>query len=258
VKNISLFIVFLFAATGCLMTACNREEETPDETPVKGILQVNVKTSFNGLPFDLNQPYTNIQNYRVKMQSLAFLMHNFYAKTADGNYCLVKEALRYDRSQNAVSSFTFAIDPGTYQGISFSIGIDSALNHSDPALLAASHPFSYNVSADLHWGWNTGYIFLKMEGDADTSGTGSGAFDRTFLYHIGVDELFRRFDFYSNSFSITADQTTTLNIELDVAKMFYNGIDTIDLKTEYATQSSGSMPLARQFVSVYEDAFSVY
>lgn len=257
-KNFSSIIFSVVVLFSCLVVSCKPDEPTPDPVPEKGILKVNVKTSINGLPFDLNTPYGIIFNYRIQAQSLAFLMHNFFAKKSDGSLVLIADALRYDRSANSTSSFSVSIDPGNYQGISFGVGIDSVLNHSDPALLSASHPFSYNVSSDLHWGWSTGYIFLKMEGFADTSGTGTGPIDQTFLYHIGVDELYRRFDFYSNSFSITKDQTTTMNIELDVAKMFTNGVDTIDLKTENATQSSGGMPLARKFVSIYEDAFSVY
>ncbi|MFZ5554363.1 MAG: MbnP family protein [Bacteroidota bacterium] len=256
-KRIPLFVILFSALLSFWLASCENTK-APSSVPVPGYLQINVTTSFNGQPFNLNQTYTNIQNYRLQVQSLAFLMHQFFAKNANGDVIEIEDAMRYDRSAGAVSAFTFGMAPGNYQGISFAIGIDSVLNHSDPALLAADHPFSYNISNDLHWGWSTGYIFLKMEGFSDTSGTGTGPFDHAFLYHIGVDELFRRFDFYSNDFTIKSNQTTTLTIDLDVAKMFCNGVDTIDLKTENNTQSSGNMPLARQFVSVYEDAFSVY
>lgn len=68
-----------------------------------------------------------------------------------------------------------AIPPGNYTALEFIIGVDSADNCSG-AQSGALDP----VNA-MYWAWNTGYIFLKLEGNAPAS-TAPGHF---FEYHIG-------------------------------------------------------------------------
>jgi hypothetical protein len=51
------------------------------------------------------------------------------------------------------------------EGVVFSIGVDQARNHLDPAQYPAGHPLAPQ-NPSMHWGWVAGYRFLVMEGDA--------------------------------------------------------------------------------------------
>ena len=64
----------------------------------------------------------------------------------------------------------------------FSIGLSEAVNHSDPNLFAAKHPLNPSFN-NLHWNWQTGYIFLALEGNyRQSNGQLSG-----YVYHFAND-----------------------------------------------------------------------
>lgn len=62
--------------------------------------------------------------------------------------------------------------------IQFSIGVDSAHNHLDPATYPLEHPLAHQ-NPSMHWGWFSGYRFIAMEGFA-----GPSADSLTFGYQI--------------------------------------------------------------------------
>lgn len=87
---------------------------------------------------------------------------------------------------SAKASFTFKdIPKGIYEGIRFTIGVDSIANHSDPAIWPNDHALSIMVGGSMHWTWNSGYIFIKVEGQYDIPGSSPGGF----AYHLGRDDL---------------------------------------------------------------------
>jgi hypothetical protein len=51
------------------------------------------------------------------------------------------------------------------EAINFSVGVDSAVNHLDPASYAPDHPLSPQ-NPSMHWGWTAGYRFIALEGYA--------------------------------------------------------------------------------------------
>lgn len=57
------------------------------------------------------------------------------------------------------------VPAGTYDGISFKLGVPFELNHGD----AASAPSPLNLSG-LFWGWNGGYKFLRIDGVPASAG----------------------------------------------------------------------------------------
>src|SRR5690554_7548864 len=62
--------------------------------------------------------------------------------------------------------------PGDYSNFSSftaNIGVDSTQNYEDPSARDADDPLFILNSGDMHWGWNTGYIFVMLEGKADTT-----------------------------------------------------------------------------------------
>jgi hypothetical protein len=70
------------------------------------------------------------------------------------------------------------------EGIKFSVGVDSASNHLDPALYDSKHPLAYQ-NPSMHWGWVSGYRFIAYEGKSGNN--------LVFIYEIHTigNELFR-------------------------------------------------------------------
>lgn len=65
---------------------------------------------------------------------------------------------------------------GDYTKVKFNIGVDSARNFNSSALSG-----DLNTGIGMSWNWNTGYIFLKMEGRYKTA---TGSFKK-YMLHIG-------------------------------------------------------------------------
>lgn len=248
-KYISIFV------TSVIFFSCRPDPPPPDPDPTTGTLKIHFTLNWNGQPFSFFTPYTDANfNYQIQTELLKFISYKLTVKNSAGTESMIEEAhiINFTTDQ---FSYTVNLEQGNYQGLKFGIGVgDSATNHGDPAVFPSTHALSYNQAADLHWTWNTGYIFLKFEGRADTTGTGSGSLDQLYTLHTGDDPLYGEVNFYANPFMITAEQTTDFYIDVDVSKFLYNATDTIDIKTENSTHTNNN--LAIKFSQIYLDAFS--
>ncbi|MBK9016424.1 MAG: T9SS type A sorting domain-containing protein [Saprospiraceae bacterium] len=63
-----------------------------------------------------------------------------------------------------------SFDVTNIEGIEFSIGVDPAFNHLDPASYPNDHPLAPQNPV-MHWGWAAGYRFIAFEGKSSNNGT---------------------------------------------------------------------------------------
>jgi hypothetical protein len=132
---------------------------------------------------------------------------------------------------------------GSYTGVNFKIGLDSIANHSDPNAYAATHALSSSSATYDHWSWNSGYIFVKIEGVADTSATMNGTVDGPFEMHIGGDSFLRAIAL-AKAFDVPATGEVEFGINIDWGK----ALDGVDLRNA-STHTMDNMPLAMQVMS---------
>ncbi len=125
-----------------------------------------------------------------------------------------------------------------YHGFDALVGIDSVTNHADPSTYAASHPLAPQVPS-LHWGWSSGYIFVALEGDCDTTAAMTGAVNAPFEMHIGTDAMKQSLSF-TKHFNATAGAAFEIHMTVDWGKFF----DNVDFATEHTTHTMDNMPLA--------------
>jgi hypothetical protein len=242
--------------------ACKREKKPEPVTPetpapsTSGTVKLYLVPKLNGAPFDFYTDYTNPLNQRLQLEVLRFFLTDFYAYTATGDSVRILDAFKFDWSTH-LSSISFSASPGTFTGMSVGIGVDSALNHADPTLYDPKHPLSYTMANTMHWSWAGGYIFMKLEGKSDQSGTGTGPLVHLFAFHTGNDKCYRRTPVMAKNFSITAGETTNLYLDFDVAKFFVQPTDTIDLSVDSVTHASGptDLPLANRVASNMAKSF---
>ena len=88
----------------------------------------------------------------------------------DDNYFLVNAA-----EPSSLNFFLADIPIADYTSISFTLGVDSIDNCSG-VQTGALDPIN-----GMFWAWNTGYVFLKLEGKAKSSVSSGNMFE----YHIG-------------------------------------------------------------------------
>jgi hypothetical protein len=84
---------------------------------------------------------------------------------------------------------------GNYRGMAVSVGVPEScggsgavLNHSD----ASAMPAPLDVDSDMYWSWNSGYVFLKFEGQVQDASAWEG-----FFYHVGDDKRFAALELHT-------------------------------------------------------------
>lgn len=119
-------------------------------------------------PFALNTP-VSAGSYEYKITRLEYYISEIKI-THDGGqvtpmidiYLLVRPAID--------SMYDLGMHPNitNVESITFSVGVDQAHNHLDPAAYPANHPLAPQNPA-MQWGWSAGYRFVAIEGKAGTN-----------------------------------------------------------------------------------------
>lgn len=199
----------------------------------------------DGNPFSMNNVYTDDFGNDYKFTRVQYYLSGHKIGSA-GNPTDVNMYMLVDPSKS-----TYAMrdaEAGTYSNLMFTVGVDSAANHADPAIYESTHPLAFQ-NPSTHWSWNSGYIFVMLEGQVDTDN--DGIFEGTFTFHIGMDSYKVPLDIMvnksveagtANAFSITANYT--------------NFLTGIDLETENLTHTMNNMMLANKVKANVASVFS--
>jgi len=166
------------------LAACKKEAQ-PEFLPTdKGDLVVEFDNIVGGSDLQLNTgTYTNAVGEQFKISMLNYYISNIvltredgttYALPKDSSYFLIKEE---NPSQEIKLN---NIPAGNYTSIAFVLGVDS-LKNTAPVGERTGALDPAGDGAGMYWSWNSGYIFLKMEGPADVATSA----DKKFRYHIG-------------------------------------------------------------------------
>jgi hypothetical protein len=247
-RIIPVFVVILSMA---FIASCKKEKEKENKDAVvkDAVVVVEFKAKMNGENIVIkNNQYINVSGYKIKFEALRFYLSNLKLIKSDNSEVLLKDVdyldfvNNHNSDNNIGEQIIINTCADTYKGLKFAIGVDPSLNNGDPAVYSEEHPLS--IYKDAHWGWNTGYIFLKLEGRYDTSGVDADIAP-FFLFHLGLNPLFLEKEFLQN-INVTAGDTTKIRIVLNAAQFFYSTTDTIDLATDHNTQSTDNFPLAER------------
>jgi hypothetical protein len=111
-----------------------------------------------------------------------------------------------DAAQKGISFTLKNIPPGTYKGIKLGLGVSADLNAVGPSSYTPPHPLD-----DNYWSWAKGYVFTKIEANADLDNSGKYATKITF--HVGENEFFRKKVFLKD---IVIKDKSSSNLSLDV------------------------------------------
>lgn len=110
-------------------------------------------------------------------------MSNFVLTNSNGTQFTVPQDSCYfliDESDEATHQPVLQVPEGEYKTLSFTLGIDSVRNTADISRrTGVLDPTA--EGGDMYWGWNSGYIFFKMEGTSSVS----AAAGNLFMYHLG-------------------------------------------------------------------------
>lgn len=178
-------------------------------------------------------------------------------------YLSAIRAIRADGTEQPVPCAVILADPGkkkyalgnlpdgNYKGFRFTVGLDSALNHGDPTVFDPGHPLAIQ-SPNMHWDWNSGYLFMKIEGRVDTTAKGRSLPSTEFFYHIGMGRMKRTVDL-PMPFTVGTTADDGVRIKFDLATL----VGCINWPSELSTHSLDNLPLAARIADRWQEAFSI-
>lgn len=174
-KPISIFKSLAFAALVCTILSCKKNN---NEFTGSGKVNLEFDNMVGNQKLELDTgAYTNANGDDFKITTFKYRICNLTFNKADGSKTLIPESyLLIDAADEQTTLQTLDNVPaGDYVSMDFVIGVDSLRNFAG-AQIGALDP-----AKGMYWSWNTGYIFVMLEG----SSSKSTAKDNMLMFHVG-------------------------------------------------------------------------
>jgi cytochrome c peroxidase len=205
-------------------------------------LTLQFRHLWNGEPVSMpSTPLITESGETISLTRLAYLLSDPYLRTRatrEDEWRWIQQGdwqAHVDASEPAATVLK-DLPAGEFTFLKFNIGLEEAVNHSDPSQYGPDHPLN-TIRNNLHWTWAQGYIFLAMEGHllASLEGRRDG-----FSYHIGNDALLIDIQLPLNM-DLREDTTVVLDFHID---RLFTGEPAFIIAEQTSTHSREGDPLA--------------
>lgn len=243
-KNYPLLFLLLVAIV-VTTASCKKDDEEITDSYLNFLIDVNVDgdSLIYGQPFIINGTAMNFSTVRFYMGGIKFTQANGDVIDLSGQYLLAGP-----RTGGGINE---ALAISNINRVQFFIGVDSVTNRmseSDFTSRPQNDPLGMQ-DPSMHWSWNTGYRFLRVDGKTDTDGDGTP--ETPVQYHLGNNNMLKNIDISTN-FPMVAGEND-LHIQFDLAR-FFNGVDP---STELETHVGDNPELAVRLRDNLPQAVSV-
>lgn len=210
-----------------------------------------------------NKTYKNAAGEDFNITLLQYYVSNIQLVRKDGSVYTVPQDDSYfliRESRPETKNITLNnIPQGKYIGLKFVIGIDSARSASEIAYRKGCLDVAADAQ-DMYWAWNSGYIFVKMEGSSPQStlkeniymyhiGLFGGIGDKKTLNNIKVADL----SFGSETLKVKAGKTIPqVKVKTDASKIL-NGATTVSIAQNPSVMGG---PYSAKIADNYQSMFS--
>jgi hypothetical protein len=208
--------------------------------------------------------YTNAAGEQFSISVLQYLISNIKVKNAAGVEYAVPEDSSYFLISEADAASQFVkvrVPEGEYNSVSFVLGVDSLRSTMDISKRTGVLDPAAGMENGMYWGWNSGYIFFKMEGTSDVAPVDPSG-QHKFRYHIGGFGGYNA-PTLNNIKTITVDLTeagvakvrsgaeSNIHLMVDIMKLF-NGRTNISIAANPTVMFSDySMHIANNYVHMF-------
>lgn len=251
-------VIFLWTAAMFLLS-CKKDQRiesvsNKNDSGSNTTVNLKFKAKINNKDVTLSQTerFINaIPGDTFTVDRLDYYITNVKLKSVDGYTFAENESYHLVRHDDTPStSFTLSnMKEGYYSSIEFLIGVDSTRN------VSGAQTGYLDPAYNMFWGWNSGYIFIKVEGDF-TSNNNSNPLP--YNIHIGgfsgSYNCIRKCDLsFPELLDVTSGKQNALELEVNLDK-FFTAEKNIDL-TSYSSITIGKK--AWEIANNYEKMFSV-
>lgn len=227
-------ILALLLFTG--LVSCGKEKvDEPEDTPVVPQSRLSLKPMFDSEVLYLDSVYTMSNGYKIQ-----FLELKAYFTDIQAGGSILKDVALFDfrTSGNRIFQANQVVTNPT--SIQFGIGVPASVNHNDPSTFANTNPLNIAIANDMHWDWNPGYIFFKVEAKVDTIADAVTNCDLNLVYHVGTDPYFTTKTISNLTWSAVSNTLNEAWLKINMKQFFENSSSPINVKTEIATHSASA------------------
>ncbi|MFN8416484.1 MAG: MbnP family protein [Cytophagaceae bacterium] len=177
IVQLSILLSLSLAITSC------KDNKNEDPAPVAtGTIHLEFDHMFDGEEFVLdNSKYYFKTAYgdSIGISTFRYYISNIKFKKADGTTFTEQESyhlIDLDPSNLTTGIDVSGIPVGDYVTVEFMVGVDSTRN------VSGAQSGALATTNGMFWSWNSGYIFLKCEGNYKTEDEVTSG---SFVYHVG-------------------------------------------------------------------------
>lgn len=225
---------------------------TTPTTSMPGSLKLHFENMVDTNDLVFGNNYVNAMGDTFKISKFNYYISNVVITKTDNSTFTEPNSYHLVRHSSTSSGLiTLANVPaGSYKSVSFMIGVDSTRNVSG----TQNGDLDPVVASDMYWSWNSGYIFVKLEGTSPKS----GATDKSLVYHVGggggVNKAQRMVTLTFGTSTADVSQTATpiVHISADALEMLKTP-NAIDFSTSFFLMGPGAN--AKKYADNYADMF---
>lgn len=209
-------------------------------------LKVNFKVKYKGTDLE----YLDDYNYPVSNNAIEFSKVSFFVTNLKLDNTMVKE-VSYVNIPTASKSpnspgyklITTNVQPGSYNKISFNIGVPPSLNAKQPNNFTSENPLS---EASEYWSnWNS-YIFSRIEGRIDNDDNTD--LEVPFALHTGIDEALMQYSFDKN-ITLGDSQNGEITFVLDLYEVFNDNGTVFDIINNPQLHAPAKLPAMKNLAA---------
>ena len=260
---IAVFTLFTFSS-------CSDSVENSEPTPVAegGKLRLEFDNVVGDKNLVLNSvTYQNATKEDFVVTKLNYFISNIKLTKTDGTVFTVPQDSSYFLIKEDTKATQFVtlnnVPFGDYKAVEFMVGVDSLRNTAPPEKLkGVLDPGGSMADDGMYWVWNSGYIFVKLEG---TSSKGNPV-NNKFYYHIGLfggysqktvnNTRVVKVEFGRLKAPVTEKATPEVHLLVDVLKIFDGPGTNLSIE-KFNSVMGGQQEKSQQIANNYAKMFTL-
>jgi hypothetical protein len=259
-------IAILVALPMVIFISCKKEKTEPVYNEQNlAPLSVEFDNIVGGQNLNLNSStYTNAAGETYTVSLLQYFISNIVVSKADGTQYRVPQDSSYflvRESDPGTHKARVYVPEGDYTSLTFTLGVDSLRSTMDVSKRTGVLDPSGGMDDGMYWGWNSGYIFFRMEGISSAAPVDPSGQNK-YRYHIGGFGGYTA-PTINNIKTITIDLTaagearvrkdrsSNVHLMVDIGKVL-SGTNTVSIAANPTVMFSDySVTIANNFISMF-------
>ncbi len=250
-SHISSFLLSgTVAALFCFSSSCRKPDTKP--APVQmGHLYFHLHTDIGPVEADSGNVFPDANGRRFQLTYAQFYISaiTIYSYSDNTPYVLPASTVIL-KVIDQEDYYVADVPAGNYGSLSFNVGLSPALNQLNPNIYASTSPLAGQSApnAPMYWSTTQGYIFLNVQGLADTTAAHNGPVNYPFSYQIGSNSMLKNIHLPQQQFTILPGQITFVHQVCDYGNLL-QGIPFVHSATPFNADSTIARQVANRIPS---------